>query len=366
MDYIEYAKQLLAEHERFEAEKPYTLHVDRQEAIPDEVSHIKHLSFSGKLDSSYPITAVLPELLQRAPMLERLHVFGPKITWKSMCGMDLTNLLELSFSLAGEITEEQLSAPGLKRLCVYGNADLTPMELMVHPVPHIDFSRISSLEALELRHFQQLDPTDFQDIASLKRLVITDWEIDNLDWLCDASYHLESLCLDSPIVDCNGIAAQTGIKRLEFYHHYLRDVTPLEKLERLQILNLSYGAIVNECGLREMGITELVITDADREARQIKNDVKDLTMQAVLGYRRQNALLQNMDNQTAFKRTILSHIEESSFDERIEQLIQAAFNGYLRDLESGKKYVSKRWKSNFTELFIAEALRSYPFLSVQS
>lgn len=341
MDWLEDAKRILEEQERFNAEKPTRLHVKSPDDLPTSYVGFKSISFSSQYTGP-SIESLLPNILDQACNVEKLHIFGQKLSWKTICSLDLSLIQEFYFSLDGDVTSEKLIAPCLKKLCIFGTADRTPIELMVHPMPHIDFSGTGVLEILELRHFQQVDPVDFQNVSTLKKLLITESNITNLDWLQTATYSLNTLILDGVIEDCSGVVYQSNLKELALYHSYLIDISPIERLKTLKKLDLRYGNITSEGHLRSMALEKLVITQVDSDYVCLQERVKDLVRWAVLRYQRKSREFDKM---------------------RMQYLVRLEFDNSLKQIDENFEYLGiSISKEEYRELFVEEALNYCPFL----
>ena len=181
----------------------------------------------------------------------------------------------------GRPGEAAIVADSLKDLCILGRTSLTPMELLLQPFPHIDFSGIPHLTSLQLRSFQQVYPDDFMHLGELKRLSITEADLTDLVWLAKADYKLDFLHVTGNIVDCRGVESQYQLKSLILYHTSFRDVRPIEQLTGLQLLDLRGNEIQDEGNLRNMGIPSVLITKKDGSRSMIEMDVRRLVGDAV-------------------------------------------------------------------------------------
>lgn len=363
MGWLEDAKNVLADLERFDAKKRTGLIIKSTEDLRDCYAGIKSLTF--RIDYSGPsIESILPSILEKSCDLNSLHIFTNRLSWKTICSLNLSHIQDLTFNLEGDVTPERLVAPCLKKLSIFGTGELTPIELMLHPVPHIDFSGMNVLENLELRHFQQVDPTDFQNVKTLKRLVITYSNIENLDWLKRTSYSLDTLCFDGPIDDCGGVVYQSNLKELCLYHSHLADVSPIENLQSLRKLDLRYGTVTSEGNLRSMGIEELTITREDDDYLRIRTQVKGLVRTAVMHYQLQNKQLNKINELPELRKRILLRATSEPFDVRLQHLIQMEFNRTLKEInDDDKTIVTSISKEDYLKLFVEETIKYCPFVS---
>lgn len=368
MGWLDDAKRIIEEQERFEQRSSSRLYIKSSDSIPEKFDGIKSILFQFQY-SGLPLEDMLPGLLSRAKDLEQLHISGPRLPWQTVCSFDLSRIVALTLALDGPVTEGKIDAPRLKRLCVFGAADLTPMEQMINPIPHIDFSGMPSLEVLELRHFQQVDPTDFQNVSSLKKLIITESDIAGLDWLQHAKYQLEMLCIPGSVADCGGVVYQPGLKELLLHHNYVRDASPIEQLKQLEKLDLLHGGLQDEGNLRKMGIKELIITRADYDAANILRATRDLVRKAAMRYLAQNKQCDRIDEIPESNRKHFLRMVEQPFDIRMMRLVQAEFNYHLREFDKEKPlwaYGASIPKEECRRRFIASAMEYCPFLSADS
>ena len=364
MDWLENAIKIYKESGVFEQSSNSKVLISSNNDLPDDFNGIKSVAFMSDLKDDC-IEELILDVINKANDLESLSVFSKEISWSFISSLELSHLTELTFSLKGDITHEKVYAPKLKKLCLFGNSNLTPLELMLKTYSHFNFSGMNALNSLELRHFQLIDPIDFAELSSLKKLIITDSEITNLDWLKDASYQLESLYIKGPVENCKGVVYQPTLKELRLNDNHIQDVSPIIQLKQLNILDLSYREDLDDSILRQQDIETLVITRYDHDIMWIRKIVLDLTRDAVNNYRGIEKKIKKEDS-TRLSRIILERKLNRPFEEIMKEFIQLEFNRRLRII--GEKRVNTLCISQdeYKRTFIDEAIDYYPFLAINN
>ena len=251
-------KELLVQIER---EKPFRLVLNTPEDIPSDLTQITSVHFSSRYKGNSPIE-LLHGILQEASELRNISIFVP-VPWNEICSLELNGIQELTFCLDGVPGEKAIVAAQRKKLCIFGRAMLTPLELLVQPYLHIDYSGIPHLVSLELKEFQQVYPDDFMNLTELESLSISKAEINDLLWLERAQYQLKYLFINANIIDCSGIESQNHLETLILSHTCFHDVDPIEHLSKLEMLDLRWNEIQDEGTLRDKGIPHVLITRED-------------------------------------------------------------------------------------------------------
>lgn len=364
MNWLEDAINIYNEQEGFDEEKKYTLSIDSVDSIPASFEGIKRLLISHKFEDD-PMS-ILPEILRKATELEVLHVSGAhQLAWSDICSLPLDGVRKLSVSIVGSASGATMVAPELTDLCVFGRADLTPLEIMINPMPHIDFSRMPNIKRLELRHFQQVDPHDFQDLSRLKYLFISEANITDLTWLTDTSYSLDTLIIDGGLESCAGVEAHHDLQTLVLYHGYFTDISPIESLHKLKKLDLQYNNLSDEGNLRLLGIDELIITRRDHDLHWIRGRVDDMIRWAVIRLRGQNR--QNPDELPELRRKYFLRSINRPFEDRIKSLIQSEFDNRIRRAREEDRPIGVQMsKEEYVALFTQMAQEYCPFLAAES
>ena len=363
MNWLEEAKRRYDELEQLEQQKQSRVIIKSEHDIPKSFVGIRVISIG--LTSDEQAREILFAVLEEALELEEVQVFSTvSLSWTDVCRLDLQRIEKLTFTLNGMPGDEALNAPCLRRLCIFAQPHLTPVELMIHPTPHIDFSQMPNLERLELRHFQQIDPMDFKGECQLKHLCLTGADIINLDWLEMAPYRLESLCIDGSIEDCSGVIYQPSLKVLCLYNSFLKDASPIEQLSHLEKLDLLGADLSTEGNLRAKGIRDFVITKRDQDIKRIRQQVTDLGSMSVHNLWLKNKQLDRVNELPAFKRKMLLKTINLPFEERMMRLVKYEFEVKLKQIVEDKRMTGLYTMSReeYRDYFISMAKEFYPFL----
>lgn len=365
MGWLDDAIRINNELDKFDAERKHRLIINNLDDIPVDFSEISSVHFGSQYKGMSAIK-VLPDIIKQAFRLRKISICSEKVSWKDICRLNLNNIEELSFSLRGHETLLSLNAGSLKKLVIFGDTDLTPMELLISQKQHIDFCGTPMLEHLELRNFQQADPTDFRHLSKLQKLAISGSKLYNLDWLQESDYRLNYLYFDGELDDCSGVVYQPDIKILNLYHTQIQDVSPIEKMTTLERLDLRYGIVHDESMLRSMGIKEVMITRRDGDIVSIQREAFDLARFAVIRLRSENKQIDRVDELPKFKKKILlRHIEEP-FEERIKRHIEIGFDSKLRKMEEPNSHAfSSNANDELIEIYKKTAFEYCPFLETK-
>ncbi len=363
MSWLEEAKRVYANLEAFEKDKKSKLLIDAPDDIPHQFDGIRSISFMSSL-KGVSVEDTLPKIISEAPELEQIHIFSSEITWEYVCSLDLSHITELTFSLKGEPSDDRIEAPNMKALIITGTSHLTPMELMLQTRPHMDFSGLKSLENLKLMHLQQVDPADFQNVSTLKRLFILNADIYDLDWLKYAAYELNMLNINSSIESCDGLIFQPLLRSLVLNGENIKDISPIYKLKHLELLNLSYRDGMDEGKLRDLKIPRMILTRRDHDIYQIDLEVLELVRFAVNQYRSLE-ITSKKQNISRFLRIVYENKLKKPFEDVIEEYIQSAFDRKLEKINEIRRYKTISQEEH-KRIFIERALAHYPFLKVNN
>lgn len=307
----------------------------------------------------------LISLLKNAKDIESLSIVGMKLSWKQVCELPLKRLRKFSFHLSGVPENGKIQAPLLTELAIFGEAKLTPLELMITPVPHIDFSGMPLLESIRFSSVQQIDPSDFKNLSGLKRLIILESNISDLNWLKDAAYNLNYLDIAGEIENCEGIVSQTNLETLCLRHHIIHDITPIKKLRNLKTLDMRYMNGDNAETLHWLGIENVIVSKRDVAIDDIKRKVEDLNRNAVSRLRSKERSLSNVEL-PRIQRTMLLREMQRPFERLIKNYIKANCEDKLERLQAGEYYMNSYLpKDEYIAIFKEKALQEYPFLAYE-
>ena len=363
MNWLEDAKASYVQQDRNVEKMRATVRIESDEAISLIHEGTRILAVGRKYHGS-PVR-VLTAALQMPNQINTVSIMGnDPVPWQDICSLNLAGIKRLAVLLDGNPTGARLIAPDLEELCIYGRLLLSPMDLLAMPTPHIDFSGTPNLHRLELRHIQQVDPSDFSRLDKLKRLYISDAAFADLEWLSSAAYRLESLTIDGALDACSGIEHQDELCVVDLLHGYIRDVTPIEQLPRLKQLDLRGNDIQNEGTLRSMGLEKLIITKKDVEMQGVRRAVSELIDTAVMQLRRQNQ--EAVQEKPTLSQDFARRMMKLPFEDRIRGLIQIGYRNKLRELQEAPKigYGIQMPKDEFIAHFVRLATEYCPFLTM--
>ncbi len=270
MDWLEEAKKIYNE-EPFSETRKHNPIVKSLNEIPDDLSQVVSLLFTDNISSNELIEA-LPALLASAPNLQRISISSTiPMSWADIASLPLGKVEKLSFSCSDVSSDQPLLAPNLKSLTIWnGSKQLLPLELLTAESVRFNFSGCPKLETLSLNHFQLIDPADFRALSSLKKLVLNDTCLDNLDWLKDATYQLEKLNIGNSVTDCSGLFYQPQLKELYLSFATINDTAPIESLKGLKRLELYNCNIRDDAGLQAMDVEHKSFSAKDRRLDAIR------------------------------------------------------------------------------------------------
>ena len=331
--------------------------------VPMNMSDLTDFVISSDYTGASPIP-MIKEVLKKAPLLRRLHI-GLRLSWHDICSLDLCHIEELSVNLIDVPGKDRLRAEKLTELSIWGSDDLTPMELMMRPLQHMDYSGMPNLKSLRLCYLQQIDPSDFGFLKGLKSLFIKGWEADNTKWLSEAEYRLQQLYLEGVAVDCQDFVCQQDLERIEIHHSIIANADYLGKLPHLKYLDLKYGnTIVCDGDLHAMGIDKVYTTERDKAIYNIENSIRFILENGVRELKRENARIRKGERypyafgNKYFLRNIVTPLEE--------RFIRKAKQQYASDLRAieGKEFKGRPGisKEAYIATFKEMAVAYFPFL----
>lgn len=363
MGWLEDAIAIKNEMLKFEEEKKHSLFIKNASDIPSDLSGFSFIAFSSDYDGPSPVT-VLTDIITRCPRLKKVSIHSNAITWEEACSLSFGSIEEFLFSLDGIPGTAKLNAAKLKKLVIFAKADLTPIELLITPVPEIDFSGVPDLEQLELRHFQQVNPDNFANNKKLKKLIITESNLSDLQWLQNAKYSLINLYIDGAIEDCSGITCQKSLESVIINHSFIRDANPFLQLPNLKYLDLRYGNESVSGTLQNADIPKILISRRDGEIEAVRRRVCDLIRTAVMRIQSEDKRADNIDDLPELRKRIFLRQINQTFEERLKQHIQLAYKSALTRMEETdyRTYSSLSVKDTKT-LFSQMAIEYYPFLT---
>lgn len=359
---MNWREEALSERERiaqYEAQEPFNLSITIEGDIPSDCARFTHVHFTSNYEGPSPVE-LLHGIIRQARGIEQLSIFTP-VRWDDIVGLDLSGIQQLTFCLDGRPGEVAIVADSLKCLCVFGRALFTPIELLLQPFPHIDFSGMPHLTSLQLKSFQQVYPDDFMHLRALKRLTITEADLTDLVWLERAEYQLDYLHVTGKLVDCSGVESQEQLRSLILYHTSIRDAKPIEQLSGLQLLDLRGNEIQDEGNLRNLGIPSVLITKKDGSRSKIEMDVRRLVGDAV---RRVVSQEKHLDNAPPIFRQYIQRNIERPFLDRVRDVIRQEYATAVERFEQ-PDFAKHSWLTDeeYEETYTHYAGEYYPFLS---
>ena len=230
---------------------------------------------------------------------------------------------------------------------------------------HIDFSGMPLLESIRFSSVQQIDPSDFKNLSGLKRLIILESNLSDLNWLKDAAYNLNYLDIAGEIENCEGVVSQTNLETLCLRHHIIHDITPIKKLRNLKTLDMRYMNGDNAETLHWLGIENVIVSKRDVAIDDIKRKVEDLNRNAVSRLRSKERSLSNVEL-PRIQRTMLLREMQRPFERLIKNYIKANYEDKLERLQAGEYYMNSYLpKDEYIAIFKEKALQEYPFLAYE-
>lgn len=359
MGWLDEVEKIYNNQVEFERTKPFRLTVKSENDIPENLGSYKVINFFSDYKGA-PLEKILPGVLKKAYDLDEINILAYPVTWEFICSLELKGITSIAFSLRGVPSHEELHAVHLRKLKIFGDEYLTPIELMLRPYPHLNLSGLDSLEILELRHLQQVDPSDFKNISSLKKIVITDADILNLNWLKEASYQLDSLYIQGPLENCEGITSQPLLKELALNDTCISNILPIETLQNLKKLDLRYIEGLGDNNLRSMGIESVLINHFDQDLMRIRDEVQGLSRKAVIHYLGIKKAIESDNDLPQIKRILYQDILKKPYEEVIKDYIQQGFDHMLNTIDNNHGFTIT--KDERRDIFIDEAMSYYPFL----
>ena len=347
----------LARLKEIDAEKSNSLSIYSDQDFPASLDNVKSVHISYKYEGKQ-IISLIERVLSQA-QLSRLSIMY-SVKWADICSLDLSGIEELAISLEGELTADTIGTNSLRKLEMFGEKDVINGEML-------NLSTISMLESLSIHRIMGFDPWQIVSLSGLKKLDIQDSGISNLEWLKDASYQLENLCIIDPIFDCSGIEAQKSIIKLTIGHCVMMDATPIAELHHLKHLDIRNGSFFGGEGLRKLGIDELFLNRQDVDSHRLKASASGLTYWAAMRIRNQNKNYSNqeyMSNLNPFQRRRALRLLELPIEQRIMEAIEQEYKHHIR-VVSESKYPRLASYSNeeYIRAFKTEAERLFPFIT---
>jgi len=361
MNWIEEAKSIFEEINQFESERPHRLFIESSDDLKADYTGFTSVFISTNYEGPSPIS-VLQDVIESDPDLRAIGIYGVQLSWEEICSLNIANIEKLGFSLKGEIGSSPLISKSLKKLTISAEGILTPLEMLINPVPFIDFTGIPEVEHLELRNIQQVNPDDFRHLKKLAHLIVTGSNIIDLNWLKDADYRLSSLYIDY-IENCDGLGYQPCLQKLLLLNSDITDVGPIEKLRNLKVLDLRFSTIPKEGNLRSMGIEKVLITRRDGSIDSLDSSVKRLLRYAVMRILHENKRIIGKDEMPEYRRELFLKRICLPFEERVKQHVRFSFDAEIKELSvEGYKTFTSLSQSEYLEIYRQKAFEYYPFL----
>ena len=356
-DWLGETIEVIEQMKRFDEEESTRLTINSDQDIPESFEDIKSVLISHKYDGNQ-VGDVIENLLEKAPFIQKLTIMPP-VKWSDICSMDWGCIEDLKVSLEGEITTESLIIKKLKRLTLFGEKGISHGACL-------DISNIKSLESLSIHRIRDFDAIGISPLSGLKELDLQDIGLSSLEWLWEAKYQLQKLCIIDSIFDCSGLETQSNLTRLTIRPCVMMDVTPIENLHFLKHLDLSTGSILSEGNLREMGIDELLLNRHDADLCKVKTDAMWITHWVAMSIRAQDNNYRNQDyleKLNPFRKKSVLRTLELPLEQRIIESIE---HQYKRHLQMIKEYKYQRLQTltnnEYLQLFERESKKIYPFL----
>lgn len=362
--YLEY--QTIQVKKDFEADR--TIIIETIEDIKQDMSNVQSLTISS-LYSGPDILEYLSEILENSPNLVELSIFCRGVSWKDISHLELRKIKKLSVNIEGFELNETISAMRLRELYIFmtSSSDLSLIEKKIAPIISIDFSQMSLIEKLTLKNFCRLDPRCLSSLQQLTKLHITGTDIIDLHWLSEMSFRLEEFYFYGELMSCEGIESQQELKKVSLSGNSLQEIEPIKTLRNLAYLDLSRNNIFNESGIRELGISELVINGEDEDLYRIKKRIDLILNSSVRRIILDNQKYFEMDDLapaiqkawmrkffTPFKKRLITEIGYE-YSKTLQQLVKSEYR--LGKALSGEEYIQ-----TFNKLTISY----FPFLDIKN
>ncbi len=361
MDWLEQANKRYRELVASEnIDRSTYLRIRSENDIPEDLTAFSTIAVDWNFDGQDTV-ALIEKLIANAPNLITLRIYK-SLPWAEICRLDLSRIQSLSVSLSDVMHESVLSAPVLKSLWISQHMNLTPLEKLVTPTPHIDFSNMPLLEDLHLSEVGLFDPNDIKNLQHLKKLYITDGNFTDLRWLSDAHYQLEMLCVWPDLEDCSGIETQSSLIDVNLSYNTISDISPIEQLTKLKSLYLRHCPLSSEGNLRHMGIEKLIITQEDDIQEGIRNQTHFVLDIAVRLFRSEEKRFAKIDELPERERTYVSYRMKMPPRERLKNCVWTAFKNHIANIEDKNNHNHRLTKEEYIR-FVTEACYDFfPFL----
>ena len=375
-----------ARMERIEKERKVRLTVDSPSNLDvPNPAEMKSLSFSSRYKGElHP--QQLRAWLDKFRSVEELSFFAlnPSVTWDTLAALDLSRIKTLTVSMQNSSRPVPLLAPKLEEFNFFGGEEreLSEIERLCGERIRYDFSGMPSLKKLQLHRCGFWDYASLACLRELETLDIEDRNLTDLSWL-SSHYSLSSLRLLACIDDLSGIERQPGLEKLYLGYNQLSDLTalgnlsrlkcldlrgnriadasPLENLESLQYLNLNRNPLASEGTLRNQNIRTLILTPQDQSLEQIDQVISAFSHQVYWQIRTEDTC--DASRLAAWQRNIILRNRQKSYEERLEQKLQAVFEQKFREMNPSNLLLGSP-AGNLRETYISRAAAKYPFLKV--
>lgn len=354
---LEYSDKLRAIH----------IHCWTQEDLPEEWEKIESLSIGGTDEN---LIKELPDILEKAVDLKKLSIVQYTLKWEELCKLNLENIEKLSVKVDKIAYFPRMDCPKLRELSLSARGTESDCGSEEEYASHMDYTGLAKLEKLTL-HVPPICLDDFAELRSLRYLRLNTAQSDNLDWLNNAKYSLQTLIISEGIRDCRGIKYQEEIEELSFYDHEITDVSPIETLKKLKKLDLGRDLLKDEGHLRNMNLESIQITNQDILLRNTLNDVNNIVDEAVRRYRAEKKWYEeNKNDSLPFKTHRCEAFKVKSYREHIKRFVRDEYNRSLKEFDTQEwlEYIQKSCRrvlppEEYIAFFKKKALELYPFLA---
>lgn len=364
-------------------DKTYSIQTDETISLLHCFRNVKSVYFG--LDFCEPLNSkFLNQMIAVLPKLQSLRFNSgyTNLSWEMLSELQMPNIRYLYARMSKASKPKKIVAPQLEEFICYADDEekLTPMERLRAVRYPCDFSGMPNLQTVDIRYYGILDYSSFSVLSGLKKLVISDVNLTDLQWL-SPNYQLRTLCVWGALETVTGISTQRELEILDLSHnaladidevgelHKLRqldlrfnqisDISSVETLENLEYLNLISDTPLPEGMLRKKGIKTVLLSQADRDMDSINGKINEFSRYAYFAIKSENERDLSGANDFSSRRILAER--QKPYEERLKSKIQQAFE---LSLQSVNPFNFRYYHFGYREEYIRRACEKYPFLKV--
>ena len=151
------------------------------------------------------------------------------------------------------------------------------------------------------------------------------------------------------------------LRRVDLRGNNISDISPLEKLEHLEYLNLERNPLVSEGGLRNKGIRTLLLNPQDKSTDGIDRVINGFSQQVHRWIKNEDT--RDLSQLPEWQRNAVLKNRQKPYEERLMAKIQAAFEQEFQRINPFDLWVDDLSVDLRAE-YIRRASEKYPFIKV--